>query len=557
MDYKLKKLTGFGGRPGPLVLVIMDGVGIGKKDKGDAFHLANPVNINRMIEEAKARKLYAELRAHGPWVGLPSKEDMGNSEVGHNAIGGGQVVAQGAKRVNASIESGEILKTPSWKKCIEETARAGKTAHFFGLLSDGNVHSNTTQLFALLDRAAGAGIKKIRVHPLLDGRDVPPDSGLAYLEKLEAKLAELSRAGADARIASGGGRMYVTMDRYYSDWGVVKRGYYAHVYGKILDEEITSQYKGYFTSAREAVETARRVYPDKQDQFNPPFVIVDGAGNPVGRMEDGDAVINFNFRGDRAIEISEAFLKKDFKGFDRGKAPPRVKYAGLLEYDAEARLPPDFLVPPPSIQNVSAQYLCASGVKSYAVAETHKFGHVTYFWNGNRSGYIDEKMEKYEEIRSLPSETIEAQPEMKIFEVTDRLVAAIKSGQYRYLRVNFANGDMVGHTGNIESCIKAMRALDACMKRVVDETAALGGLLVISADHGNVEEKLDKKGKVVTSHSLNPVPFLVVDPGLRGEYTVDASVVAEPGVGNITASFINLLGFVAPDFYEKSLIRFS
>ena len=533
----------------------MDGIGIGKNDKGDGIFQAHPKNLFGWYEEARGKKLYCELKAHGPWVGLPSVDDMGNSEVGHNAIGSGQIVGQGAKRVNEAMATGDIFKSPAWNEIVGETAKAGKTVHFFGLLSDGNVHSHINQVFTLLDGCKKSGVKKIRIHPLLDGRDVAPDSGLLFIEKLENKLTELKGQGVDAQIASGGGRMHVTMDRYYSDWNIVKRGWYAHVLGKVVPEEITKDYPGYFKSAEEAITCARKVFPDKQDQYNPSFVIVDSSGKPVGKMQDGDAVINFNFRGDRAIEISEAFLRDDFKGFDRIERP-KVRYAGLLEYDAEAHIPPKYLVQPPCIENVSGQFLCASKVKSYAVAETHKYGHVTYFWNGNRSGLIDAKYEKYEEVKSLPNETIEAQPEMKIYEVADKVIQAINSKEYQYIRVNFANGDMVGHTGNLNSVIKAIQALDACMKKVVDATMKNQGVLLVSADHGNAEECLDKKGKPMTAHTLNAVPCFILDSCYKGEYQIDVSPIKDPGIANITATFMNLLGFEAPDFYQKSLLHF-
>jgi 2,3-bisphosphoglycerate-independent phosphoglycerate mutase len=556
MEYSLKKHPKFTGRTGPVVVFILDGVGLGKDEPGNAFLRANPTRLLKMMEDAKAKHLFTTLKAHGPAVGLPSDEDMGNSEVGHNAIGAGQIYAQGAKLVNESIASGRIFHTDIWQEIVGTTAREGKTTHLIGLLSDGNVHSHTSQLFKLLDGIVKTGCKRIRVHPLLDGRDVPPDSGLLYIQQLEDKLTELRNAkGVDAAIGSGGGRMYVTMDRYESNWQIVKRGWDAHVRGVVDKVDITDAYPGYFQSAKEAILCARKVYPEKQDQYNPPFVIVDKDGSPIGTIKDGDAVINFNFRGDRAIEITKAFVKKDFHAFDR-VIYPQVKYAGLLEYDSEDHIPPVFLVPPPDIQNISAQYLCAMGIKSFAIAETHKFGHVTYFWNGNSTGYINEKLENYVEIKSEPNEMIEGHPAMRAYEVTEELIKAINSGEYKYIRVNYANGDMVGHTGNMQSCIKAVQVLDEVVPKVVEEIVKQNGIAIISADHGNVEEKQDAKGKPKTSHTLNPVPFFIVDSGYQGEYVVDPSGIAVPGIANIAASFINLLGFEAPDFYEKSLLKF-
>ncbi len=552
MSHKLNLSSQFTKREGPVVLVIMDGVGIGKKDESDAVYLANPKALNSMMEQARKDNLYCELKAHGAAVGLPTDDDMGNSEVGHNALGCGQIYSQGAKLVNESLNSGEFFKTQAWNQLIVETAKANKTVHMMGLLSDGNVHSHIDQVFKMIDGLVASGVKRIRLHPLLDGRDVAPDSGLIYIKKLESKLDSLS--GIDAKIASGGGRMYLTMDRYYSDWNIVKRGWDAHVLGKVDAADITEEYSGYFKNATEAIEKARQLWPEKKDQFNPPFIIVDDNGNPVGKMEEDDLMINFNYRGDRAIEISEAFLYQKFDGFDRGDFP-RVKYTGLLEYDGEKKLPPLFLVPPPTIKNTSTEHLCASGVKSYAIAETHKFGHMTYFWNGNKSGYINEELERYDEVKSDSNERIESEPEMKIYEVTEIFVKEIQSHKHDFLRVNLANGDMVGHTGNIDSCIKAIHAVDECLKKIVDETLKINGTVLVTADHGNAEQKLDKKGKMMTSHTLNPVPFFIVGSGFNGEYKVDISKIDDPGLANVAATFINLLGFNAPEGYQQSLIR--
>ncbi len=561
MNQCLNKSKYFSGRPGPVVLVILDGVGIGKKDKGDAFHLAEPKNLLQWMKESQEKGLYTELKAHGTSVGLPDDGDMGNSEVGHNAIGSGQIYNQGAKLVNESLEKGWAFASKTWKELVGKAAKNNNTVHFLGLLSDGNIHSHINQLFQLLDGVVKEGVKKIRIHALLDGRDVLSLSALEYVEKLENKLSSLQSQmpGLDAKIASGGGRMYVTMDRYGSDWGMVKRGWNAHVYGRLNAEElkgISEKYPGYFRSVQEAIETSRRVCdkPKNEDQYNPPFVIVDEKGLPVGKMEDNDLVINFNFRGDRAIQISQAFTQKDFPHFDRGEFP-KVEYAGLLEYDTEAHIPPKYLVPPPDIQNVSAQFLCASKIPSYAIAETHKYGHVTYFWNGNKSGYVNKDYEKYEEVVSDPNETIESRPEMKAKEVTEKLMLALQSQKYRFLRVNYANGDMVGHTGNIQSCIQAMKTLDSLLPQIVEETYRQKGIVIFCADHGNVEEKLDKNDKKKTSHTLNPIPFFILDSCYQGEYTIDKSLV-KPGIANITASFIHLLGYEPPSDYQKSLIQF-
>ena len=375
MKLNLKKLKDFHGRKGPLLLVIMDGIGIGKKYDGNAVYKAN----TPVLDELFKSKLYTQLKAHGPAVGLPSEDDMGNSEVGHNAIGAGRVFAQGAKLVNKSIESGEIFKSEIWKNVIERGKKNG-TVHFIGLLSDGNVHSHINQLFALINQCKEEGVSKVRLHVLLDGRDVPGKSALIYLKKTEDLLTQINTDSKfDYRIASGGGRMKVTMDRYNADWRIVKKGWDAHVLG------IGRKFK----SAEEAVKTFYAEDEKMIDQYLDSFVIVDANDKPMGTIEDGDSVVFFNFRGDRAIELSRAFEEKDFKFFDRVRVPD-VYYAGMMQYDGDLLIPKNYLVFPPEIDRTISEYLCDEKVTSFAISETQKFGHVTYFWNGNRSGYIDQ-----------------------------------------------------------------------------------------------------------------------------------------------------------------------
>ncbi|OLS14784.1 MAG: phosphoglyceromutase [Promethearchaeota archaeon CR_4] len=548
----LSKFTKFTTRKGPLLLVILDGWGVGKEDQSNAIFRAKTPYMKALEDEARKNHLYRTLKAHGPWVGLPSDKDMGNSEVAHNAMGAGRVYDQGAKLVNGAIASKKIFQTPVWKSLVQPVSQGSATLHLIGLLSDGNVHSHIDQLFAILDELAAEGAKRVRIHPLLDGRDVPPKSGLKYIDMLETKLSELSTdKRADYRIASGGGRMRVTMDRYNSDWNVVKRGWNAHVRG--IPEHFEG-YPGYFRSAREAIETARKANPEIDDQYNPSFVIVDENGQPVGKIRDGDSVIYFNYRGDRAIQISRAFEEKDFKEFDREEFP-KVNYAGLLEYDGDYHIPKQYLVSPPDIQEVLTQYLCGMGVHQFAIAETHKFGHVTYFWNGNFLGYIDKNLEEYVEIKSDPSEMIEKKPEMKARGVTDRLITVLNSEKFQFLRVNFANGDMVGHTGNMTACIKATEVLDECVGRLQKTIDELQGIMIVTADHGNLEEKLEKDGSPKTAHTLNPVPFLVHDPQFKGEYAID-DYFKDAGISSIAATILEILGFTPPANYTPALLKF-
>jgi len=486
-----------------------------------------------------------ELLAHGPAVGLPSEGDMGNSEVGHNALGAGRVFEQGAKLVNKAIADRSMFEGDVWQEVIE-SGRAG-TLHFLGLHSDGNVHSHTDHLYAMLREAAASGVRECAVHILHDGRDVPIRSALGYIEATEAELSVINAdyPGVDYRIASGGGRMTITMDRYGADWAMVERGYNTHVHG--IGPE--------FASARAAVE---QMYAESDigDQYLEPFVVVDDAGAPIGRIREGDGVILFNFRGDRSIEISRAFENDEFTQFDRGSAP-KVNFVGLLQYDGDALVPTRYLVDPPAIDRTMTQFLCGEGLRSFAISETQKYGHVTYFWNGNRSGYIDESLETYVEI---PSDNVEFNktPAMKVREITARTIELLRSGEFDWGRLNFPNPDMVGHTGDLSATIEAIRVLEECVGQLLDVVAELGGTLVFTADHGNADIMFTEKDGVqtpLTSHTLSPVPFAIFDPAADSKWTM--AVREEPGLSNVAATLMNLLGFKAPHDYDPSLIKLS
>ncbi len=540
MTLHLDKLDWFAGRKGPLLLVIMDGIGLAPAGEGNALRCANTPHLDRLFDQP----LYTRLQAHGTAVGMPSDEDMGNSEVGHNALGAGRVFHQGARLVNEALTSGRIFETPVWKG-ISDCARRGGTVHFIGLLSDGNVHSHVDHLYKLLSRCEEERFPRVRVHALLDGRDVGERTALDYViptQELLKRISEKSRL--DYAMASGGGRMKVTMDRYYADWDIVRKGWDAHVRGKARP----------FRSAEEAVRTYYEEDPSATDQYLDSFVVVDGEGRPVGPVRDGDAVVFFNFRGDRAIEISEAFTRETFTGFERGPLPD-VFYAGMTQYDGDTGLPPQFLVQPPVIERTVSQYLCAEGVRMFAISETQKFGHVTYFWNGNRSGYIDPALETYVEI---PSDRIpfDQAPRMKADEIVARTIAMLREGVYRFGRLNFANGDMVGHTGVMEAAVEAAETVDECVGELLTVVRALDGIAAITADHGNLDVMFTRNAegeKVIrTAHTLNPVPFAIYDPLYRGEYRMAA--LERPGLSNVAATLLNLLGFARPHDYDPSLI---
>ncbi|MBE6633626.1 MAG: 2,3-bisphosphoglycerate-independent phosphoglycerate mutase [Ruminococcaceae bacterium] len=551
MNTKLNKLSSFPGVAGPVLTIVMDGVGLAGDTVSNAVKSAYTPNLDRLM----ANYPMVALKAHGTAVGLPSDDDMGNSEVGHNALGAGQVFAQGAKLVSNSIESGKMFSSATWQELIAGVKANGSTLHFLGLFSDGNVHSHIDHLKAMVAQAKKEGVRTVRVHTLIDGRDVGETSALEYITPFEDFLASLNDSDFNARIASGGGRMQITMDRYEANWAMVEAGWKTHVLGEGRQ----------FASAAEAVTTYREEL-HVIDQDLPAFVIAEN-GKPVGTVNDGDSVIFFNFRGDRSIEISKTFdaAEGEFDKFDRVRVP-KVLYAGMLEYDGDLHIPKKYLVSPPEITNTMGEYLAATGVSVLAISETQKYGHVTYFWNGNKSGKFNEELETYIEI---PSDVVpfEQRPWMKCAEITDRLIECLRSGAYKCLRVNFPNGDMVGHTGSLAATRCSMEALDLQLGRILPVIDELGGVAVITADHGNADEmfemdkkgqpKVDKDGKMKskTSHTLNPVPCIIYDnTNAKNSYSVKADE-GKFGLSNVAATVVNLLGYEAPAMWDASILN--
>lgn len=538
---------------GPVVTIVMDGVGVSANADGNAVMSANKPVLDRLL----ANYPNMLLKAHGTAVGLPSDDDMGNSEVGHNAIGAGKVYSQGAKLVNESIESGDMYKAQGWREIIENVKKNSSTLHFLGLFSDGNVHSHINHLKAMIKEAKSEGVKRVRIHILLDGRDVGETSALDYVLPFEEFIGGLRAPDFDVCIASGGGRMAITMDRYEANWKMVEMGWATHVEGKGRQ----------FASAEEAIKT----YRDELhviDQDLPAFVIAKD-GEPLGKIVDGDSVIFYNFRGDRAQEISRAFENPNLDKISR-EIIPDVCYAGMLQYDGDAHIPSRFLVNPPSIKNTMGEYLAKKGKMQLAIAETQKFGHVTYFWNGNRNGKFNDALETYIEV---PSDVVpfEQRPWMKAAEVTDALIRELETGKYDYARVNFANGDMVGHTGVFQAAEVAVETVDLCLGRILPVIDKLGGMAIITADHGNADEMYEiKKGKISrnadgsakakTSHTLNPVPCIFYDNtenaakyGIKEFRNEDGSL--KFGLSDIAATVTALMGLETPDGWDESLIN--
>lgn len=536
----------------PHLLLILDGVGLAPPDAANAVHLAHTPVLDALF----ATRPWVALAAHGLAVGMPSDADMGNSEVGHNAMGAGRVFDQGAKLVEGALATGALVQGAAWAEVC--AAARGGTLHLIGLLSDGNVHSHIDHTLALIAAAVQAGLPRLRVHALTDGRDVPARSAPGFIARLEAALSAARAAGCDAAVGSGGGRMAITMDRYEADWPMVARGWAAHVHAEGRR----------FPSLEAAVSTLYAEDPSIDDQWLPPFVIGDYEG-----IFDGDAVVLTNFRGDRAIEISRAFDAPAgegaaFPGFDRGRVPA-VTYAGMMQYDGDLQIPRRFLVAPPRIEGTVAAQLEAAGLRTFAAAETQKFGHVTYFFNGNRS-----EAPRGEDRVEVPSDKLpfDQAPAMQAEGVTDAVLKALASGDYAHLRVNLANGDMVGHTGVMPAAIAAMEAVDRSLGRIVEACAAAGVVLLVTADHGNVEEmaQRDKKtgapkrgpeGALVPSpsHSLNAVPFILIDP--TGRWRLAEPRAAGPearpvgSIARIGATLLCLAGLEAPEIYLPSLVE--
>jgi len=533
----------------PLVLVILDGFGVVAPADDNAVTLADAPVLHRLLAGEGCTLVH--LRAHGTAVGLPSDADMGNSEVGHNIMGAGRTFDQGAKQVEEALRTGSIWGGP-WPEIVGR-GRAGGRIHFVGLLSDGNVHSHVRHLAALLGRAAADGARDLVVHALFDGRDVTDGTAERYAGETEALLAALrDRHGVDARFGSGGGRMCTTMDRYEADWSVVARGWGAHVAGTARP----------FPSVATALATLRAEDPSVSDQFLPAFTVVGADGAPVGAVQPGDAVVLFNFRGDRMIEIYRALTEEPFDRFDRGPLPGDLLVAGMTLYDGDLGIPARYLVQPQRVDETVSEMVARAGLAQVAIAETQKFGHVTYFWNGNRSDKFDPALEEYVEI---PSDLVpfEQRPWMKSAETADEIVRRIGERRFAFIRANFAAGDMVGHTGDVAASTAAVEAMDRAIARVLDAVREAGGTLVLTADHGNCEVLVerDRDGSPLTgpdgrpvpkkSHTLSPVPFVVVDALGRA---VRTSQVGQPGLANIGASLLAMLGVPVPAAYAEPVV---
>ncbi len=463
----------------PLVLMILDGFGIAGKE-GNAIVAANTPQLDKILKENPVTK----IGASGMDVGLPDGQ-MGNSEVGHTNIGAGRIVYQELTRITKSAQDGEMDRNPALVKAMESAKANGKALHFMGLLSDGGVHSHNTHLYALLEMAKRMGLEKVFVHCFLDGRDVPPSSGKDYVAQLLKKLEEI-----------GVGKVATVMGRYYAmdrdnRWERVEKAYAAMVYGEGEKAECP-------------VCAVQNSY-DKEvtDEFVIPTVC-EGA-EPVAA---GDSVIFYNFRPDRAREITRTLVDPDFSGFERKNGFFPLNFVCMTQYDAT--MPNvDVAYKPESLENTFGEYISQKGMTQLRIAETEKYAHVTFFFNGGV-----EKQYPGEDrilVKSPSVATYDLQPEMSAYEVTDKMVEAVKSGKYDALILNYANCDMVGHTGVFEAAVKAVEAVDACVGRVVEAVKQMDGCVLLTADHGNADKMVENDGSPFTAHTTNPVPFCVIN----------------------------------------------
>ena len=517
---------------GPVVLVVMDGIGLAAKGPGNAVALARTDFFAELVKN----HLYTAIEASGEAVGvLPGV--MGNSEVGHNTIGTGQIIKQGIAKVEEAFLDGSIWHTAAWLGAISNAKKNHSTLHFAGIFSDGGVHSHIKHLEQMVEKAYNEGARKIRVHALFDGRDVAPQSEPKFIARFEQFASKFQ--GADIKIASGGGRMMIVADRYEADWGMVKKGWNIIVHGEAEHE---------FESATQAIQTFRGKNPNLQDQYIPGFVITKN-GEPVGKVNSGDSFIYFDFRADRAIEIAEAFCYENFPYFNRGKIesslgehdynPGDVYFAGLTEYNADENIPSNVFIKSDKCENTLSKFLGDRAISQFAIAETVKFGHITYYFNGN--SHTKAKREEFQEIAS-DQVPFHERPWMKSAEITDTIIKKLSlPNAPRFVRVNYANGDMVGHTANIESTIMAVEAVDIALKRLAAKVDELGGCLIITADHGNAEQLLDSNGHAQTAHTTNKVPLFIYD-NTKNRTNYELAEMDKKGLANIAATVALLLG---------------
>ena len=542
----LKNLQQYFSGRGPLIHVVLDGWGVGAADETNAVNRANLPVISRLIRGCP----YTQLWTHGKYVGLPNEKDMGGSEVGHMTMGAGMVMEQGPTLIQNLLQSGEFFENPVLSRIIQNCVEHDTPLHLLGLLSNGNIHSHVDHTEAIIRHAFQSGIRRCYLHALLDGRDAGVQSALDFTEPFEKLFSELKgqRPGIDYAFASGGGREVITMDRD-NNWEKIETGWRIHVQG---------QSENQFPSIRDAIEHFRKQNPEIIDQDIPGFVIIRN-GEAVSRIEDQHALIFTNFRGDRATQFSRAFLADEFPYFERYRCP-EVLFAGMTQYDQDNQIPPDYLVGTPVVEEPFGKRILELGLKQFRLSETQKFAHVTFFYNGGYREPLDPLKENYHFIASDKIPSFAERPAMKASGISKKAVEFINSGEYQYGLINFANADMVGHSGDFQATVRAVEAVDSALDNIVRAIDAVNGLLVITADHGNADEMLisNQNGtlEISAKHSLNPVPFLIYDPLYNGDYRLKPfGQEYNNNLSNIAATNFLLLGQAVPDDLAPSLFE--
>lgn len=507
------------------VLCIIDGLGVNFSDFGNAVAAAKMKNLERVMREFPS----CVLKASGGEVGLVDEKDAGNSEIGHNAIGAGQYVKQGLALVNNAFQSGTVYKNDVWRDIVDNAKQDGKKLNVIVLLSDGRLHSDIEHLFKLLEQCKNERVK-VAIHALADGRDVATQSVGKYLQMTRDKIKQV---GADAKIATVAGRGVLFMDRYKSNVGMMKKSIEVCVLGK-------------GESNGNVGDFIKRFYNDNQkatDETLRPFVL-----EPKWLIQNGDSVLLLNYRGDRAVQTCEMFEHGEYLPEDLWKRIDKCLFAGVMQYDAEIGLPKRFLVQPPAIKNGLTEWLCKYGVRQFSVTETVKFGHLTYFFNGNRALPVDKNLETWHEIKSDVID-FNKRPEMKANEICDAVIKAIESDNFDFIKLNFPNPDMVGHTGDFDATVSACRVVDDCLGNLIKCCEKHRVNFVVTSDHGNAEEMLYADGRPRSSHTNNLVPFVVL--GFGGNVLGEA--VGGMGLTNIAASLCALLGVPISEKFNPKL----
>lgn len=507
----------------PLALIILDGWGLSQDETGNAIAQANTPNIKKYLADYP----HTTLACSGEVVGLPEGQ-MGNSEVGHLNIGAGRVVYQELTRITKSIKDGDFFENPEFLKAIENVKSKGSALHIMGLLSDGGVHSHVRHLFAVLDLAAQQGLEKVYYHAFLDGRDVPPSSAKVYMRALLTKMKELGVG----QVATVSGRYYA-MDRDRR-WERTEAAYRALVYAEGQQAN----------SPLEAIDVSYE--QGETDEFVKPTIVTDDHKKPLAKVAEGDSIIFINFRPDRARQITRAFVDEEFTGFERGEGRPQVHFVCMTVYDKTIEAPVAF--PPKKLENTLGEWLSRRGIKQLRLAETEKYAHVTFFFNGGV-----EAPNPHEERVLIPSPkvaTYDLKPEMSAYEVTDAFLEQLNKDTFQVFITNFANPDMVGHTGDMDATKVAIETVDKCIGKIITAMLEKGGTVLVTADHGNAEKMRDEKGGPFTAHTTEPVPFVLV-----GEPYKNAKLRDDGSLADIAPTMLDLLGLPKPEeMTGKSLL---